>query len=212
MNLLAAAAWAAIGLLVPACALAQSLGPFTSAQILPVNARSAGIYLSASESATGLTSQLRMSFYPGIDFGFQGGFSRLEIEGGDKTLLQVGADLRFGTLKAADGAAVDLALGGGFGIDVGDDYNLLTVGPMVFLSRTLPVGASGSFAPYAVSGVSFSTASSGGDSRTDVHVPVNLGAEYRPNAVFSIAAEVQMRLANRFRDDFGFGVGINVPF
>jgi hypothetical protein len=41
---------------------------------------------------------------------------------------------------------------------------------------------------------------------------VNLGLEYRPNAVFSVAAEMQMRIANRFRDDFGFGIGVNVPF
>lgn len=203
---------AAIGVLLPVCAHAQSLGPYTSAEILPINARSAGLYVSASESVTGLTSQLRLSFYPGIDFGFQGGFSRLEFGGGDKTLLQVGADIRFGAMKASEGAPLDFSIGGGFGIDVGDDYNLLSVGPMAFLSRTFPAGASGSIAPYAVTGVSFSTASAGSDHRTDVHVPVNLGAEYRPNPVFSVAAEMQLRFANRFRDDFGFGVGVNFPF
>jgi len=82
---------------------------------------------------------------------------------------------------------------------------------MAFVSRSFPAG-SGSIAPYAVSGVAFSTASAGPEHRTDVHVPVNLGAEYRPNAVFSVAAELQMRIANRFRDDFGFGIGVNVPF
>jgi len=211
VNRLRLAAIAATFVLSPACAVAQSLGPYTTAQILPVDSRSAGLYLNASTSTTGLTSQLRLSFYPGIDFGFQGGFTRLEFDDGDKTLLEVGADLRFGTLKASQGAPVDLSLGGGFSIDVGDDYNLLSVGPMAFLSRTFPAGA-GSIAPYAVSGLSFSTASSGGEHRTDVHVPINLGAEYRPNTVFSVAAEVQMRIANRFRDDFGFGVGVNVPF
>lgn len=190
---------------------AQSLGPFTRAEILPVDAREAGIYVNASESATGILSQLRLSFYPGIDFGFQGGLSRLEFVDGDKTLLQVGADLRFGTMRAAAGAPFDFALGGGFAIDVGDDYNLLTLGPMAFLSRTFPVGG-GSISPYAVTGVSFSTASIGPDNRTDVQVPLNLGAEYRPNPVFGVAAELQLRLANRFRDDAGFAAGVTFPF
>lgn len=207
----ARAAFAALLALLPLPAAAQSLGPFTRAEILPVDARSAGVYLNLSESATGLASQLRLSFYPGIDFGFQGGLTRLEFAEGDKTLLQVGADLRFGVLRSSEGAGLDLALGGGFGIDVGDDYNLLSVGPMVFVSRSLAAG-SGTFAPYAVSGVSFSTASAGPDHRTDVHVPVNLGAEYRPNAVFALAAELQLRLANRFRDDIGFGAGVTIPF
>ena len=212
MNRLRLAALAAIGVVLPACAQAQSLGPYTSAEILPVDARSAGLYVSASESVTGLTTQLRMSFYPGIDFGFQGGFSRLEFVDGDKTLLQVGADVRFGTMKAAQGAPVDFSIGGGFGIDVGDDYNLLSVGPMAFLSRSFPAGAGGSSVPYAVAGVSFATASAGPENRTNVHVPINLGAEYRPNPVFSVAAEMQLRFANRFRDDIGFGVGVNFPF
>lgn len=211
MRKLRVAALAALGILFPVLAHAQSPGPFTRAEILPVDGRAAGVYLNASESLTGLMSQLRLSFYPGIDFGFQGGFSRVEFVGGDRTLLQVGADIRFGVLKASQGAPIDFALGGGFGIDVGDDTNLLSLGPMAFASRTFPAGA-GSISPYAVTGISFSTASIGSEDRTDVHVPINLGVEYRPNAVFAVAAELQLRLENRFRDDVGLGAGVTFPF
>src|SRR6266487_2848480 len=46
-------------------ARAQSHGPYTSAEILPMNGHVAGAYLQTSDSAVGVLSQLRLSFYPG---------------------------------------------------------------------------------------------------------------------------------------------------
>jgi len=212
VNKLGLLALAAIGIGFPSGAGAQSFGPYSSARILPVEGRSAGFYLTGSESNTGLMSQLRLSFYPGVDFGFQGGLARLESSGSDRTLVQVGADVRIGVAQMASGAPFDLALGGGFGIDTGDDYSVLSLGPMAFASRSFPAGASGSLAPYTVAGVAFSSASAGGENRSEVTLPVNLGLEFRPHTALSITSELQVRLASRYRDDFGLGIGVAFAF
>src|SRR5258705_6644118 len=56
-------------------AFAQVPGQFTGAEILPVNAHMYGGYLVASNNVVGGLAQLRLSFYPGVDFGFQGGLA-----------------------------------------------------------------------------------------------------------------------------------------
>jgi hypothetical protein len=198
--------------LVPALARAQSLGPFTSAEILPAYGHAAGVYLQGSDSNTGLLSQLRLSFYPGVDFGFQGGFLRQDSGGDNRTLLQVGADVRCAVLRASQGSIVDLALGGGFGINTGDGFSLLDIGPMAFVSRSFPMGQQGSVTPYAVAGLSFGTSNVNSDHRTDFSAPVNLGVEFKPSTAMSLAAEIQFRPAQDYRDDIGLALGVTFPF
>ena len=83
------------GMLLPATAGAQAFGQFTAAQTLPVNGHLAGGYIQSSSSQLGVLGQLRLSFYPGVDFGFQGGFSRHDYAGGDRTTLSLGTDLKY---------------------------------------------------------------------------------------------------------------------
>src|SRR4029077_6858714 len=52
-------------------AAAQVWGQYTSAETVPVNGHMFGGYLHASSNFLGLLAQLRLSFYPNVDFGFQ---------------------------------------------------------------------------------------------------------------------------------------------
>ena len=78
---------------------AQSLGPWTGAEIMPSGGHAGGVYLDTGDDAIGALGQLRMSFYPNVDFGFQGGLSRLDQSAGDRTVVRVGGDLRAGLLR-----------------------------------------------------------------------------------------------------------------
>jgi hypothetical protein len=203
---------AAASLVACGIARAQSPGPFTTAQILPVNGHVAGGYLQTSDSEIGLLSQLRLSFYPGVDFGFQGGFSRLDDGSSNMGVLRIGADVRFGVARTSQGSKVDFALGGGFGVDVGDSYTLLTVGPTAYASVPFSVGSSSTLSPYAVTGISFNHGSVSDVNHNDFTVPINLGLEFRPSTAMALALELQLRPADRFRDDVGLAFGVNLPF
>ena len=203
---------AAALLAVCGVARAQSPGPFTSAQILPVNAHVAGGYLTTSDSEIGLLSQLRLSFYPGVDFGFQGGFSRVDAGSSNTGVMRVGADVRFGLARTTQSAPVDFALGGGFGVDVGDKYTLLTIGPTAYVSYPFAVGSGATLSPYGVAGLSFNHGSSGDVQHDQFTVPMNLGMEFRPSTAMSLALELQLRPGDHYRDDVGLGFGINLPF
>ena len=59
--------------LMPGLAWAQVFGQYTGANPLEPNQHLFGAYLHTSDSVLGAVGQLRLSFFPGIDFGFQGG-------------------------------------------------------------------------------------------------------------------------------------------
>jgi hypothetical protein len=203
----------ALALMLPAVASAQSPGPFTTAEILPANGHSFGAYLVSGDNVLGLLSQLRLSFYPGVDFGFQGGLARYDVPGGsDRTVLRVGTDVRLGLLTAGRDADVDLALGGGLSIQAGDDFGEFTLGPSVVASRAFPLGSSGAIAPYGQLGIAYSSLDAGPVNDTDVWLPLHFGAEIRPNPYLRVVADVEFRLNNDFGDDWGFTAGVNLPF
>lgn len=203
---------AAASFLACGIAHAQSPGPFTTAQILPVNGHFAGGYLKTSDSEISLLSQLRLSFYPGIDFGFQGGFSRLDGGSSSTGALRIGSDVRFGLARTSQGAKVDFALGGGFGVDVGDSYTLLSVGPTAYASVPFAVGGRATLSPYAVTGISFNHANVSNVNHNQVTIPINLGLELRPSTAMALALELQLRPADDYRDDVGLAFGVNLPF
>ena len=109
---------------------AQVFGQYTPAEILPVNARLGGAYVNFSEDVVGALGQLRLSFYPNVDFGFQGGLARLDLRTTTKTSLRLGADVRFGVAKATAGRPVDVAVGGGLGVETSDNYSVFRIGPV----------------------------------------------------------------------------------
>ncbi|HYM81108.1 MAG TPA: hypothetical protein VEY91_06820 [Candidatus Limnocylindria bacterium] len=205
-----AAALAALGLFATP-ARAQVFGQFVPADPLPVNGHMFGGYLHASESVVGLLAQLRMSFYPNMDFGFHGGLTRVDLAGSDKTTLRVGTDLKVQVARVDQGLPVDIAIGGALSLENGDDFNVLSLGPSIIASRPLNAGGT-ALVPYGSVGLFYSSLDIGTRDATDVAFPIRLGAEFRVASEFRIIGELQLLLEDEFNDDIGFVTGVNLPF
>jgi hypothetical protein len=193
-------------------ARAQTFGQFGGADALPVNARLFGGYLHANDAVVGALAQLRLSFYPGVDFGFQGGLARTDAPGGDKTTLRIGGDVKGQVASAAESGVADMAVGGHLGIDIGDGYNVLRLGPTLFASRVLPLGEGGGVVPYGSLGLTFSRLSVGDFDDSDFSFPLRLGTEFRVNPAFRFLAELQVNISDQADDDLGIAAGVNLPF
>jgi len=199
--------------LVPAdAARAQVFGQYTPAEILPVNARLGGAYVNFSQDVVGVLGQLRLSFYPNMDFGFQGGLQRLDLGTTTKTSLRLGADVRFGVMAAAAGRPVDIAVGAGLGVETSDKYSVFKIGPSVVASHTFPFSSSSSVVPYAGAMLCFTSWDAEPATGTDTSLPVRLGAELRAIPGMRLTAEFQLRLADEFDDRTGFSAGVDFPF
>jgi hypothetical protein len=202
----------AAALALPASAAeAQVWGQYAGAETVPMNGHVFGAYLNASENVVGLTAQLRLSFYPNVDFGFLGGLDRVSFGTEDRTLLRLGTDFKVLAARRDAGAPFDLGLGGALGVESGDDWQLITVGPQAVASRlvggpergaTLFLGASFLFTNIDV----------GDNSSTDFSVPLRAGAEWRVAPDVRATGELQLRLGDDFNDDVGFSLGVNLPF
>ena len=198
-------------LLAASAAHAQLPSTYTGAAILPVDNHVFGAYVPISTNAVGALAQLRLSFLTGVDFGFQGGLSRLDRSAGSKTVIRLGTDVKFAVAHASEGRPLDMAIGGGLGVFAGDHYNILTVGPTFVLSRTWQSG-SGSFTPYAGTGLAISTIDVGNFSDNDFAIPFRFGAEVgiTPNA--RLVGEFTVKAGSSFGDDTEFVLGANLPF
>lgn len=195
--------------LVPtSAAQAQVQGQFTGAEPVPVSGHLFGAYLHASENFFGLLAQLRLSFYPDLDFGFQGGLTRVEVGTEDFTTVRVGGDLRYLVMRDRP---LDVAIGGTLGVETGDDISVLTLGPSVVLSRTFQIGAGG-VTPYGSMGIFFSNADVLGSQSADFSVPFRFGAEFRLSPEVRLIGELQLRASDNVNDDVGFATGVNLPF
>lgn len=188
---------------------AQVYGQYTSAEIVPVNSHMFGGYVHASNDFLGLLAQLRLSFYPNVDFGFQGGLTRISLVGGDVTSLRVGGDLK---AQVAHSSAGDIAIGGALGIETGDHLHVLTVGPTVVASRTFGTASGAGITPYGGLGMLFSNVEIGDRQFTDFSLPFRAGAEFRLAPEVRLCAELQLRVSDEVNDDFGFVTGVNLPF
>lgn len=210
--ILAAALILAVLLAFAPAAGAQVFGQFTGADVIAVNGHETGAYLVASDNVLGLLGQLRMSFYPGVDFGFQGGLSRLQYGNSDRTLVRLGGDFKIATARASESFPVDLALGGAIGIETSDNYHVLTIMPQAVASHAYPVGQSMSVTPYLGTGLSIRNVDAGPTKDNSLSVPLRLGADMRVMTGVRIAAELQLNIANSFGDNVGFLTGVNLPF
>ena len=193
-------------------ARAQVFGQFTPAEILPVNSRLGGAYLNVSRDVVGALGQLRLSFYPNVDFGFQGGLSRLDLGATTKTSLRLAADVRFGVVKAGAGQPVDVAVGGGLGVETSDKYSVFRIGPSVVASHTFPFSSRSSVAPYVGAMLSFANSNVGDNSTTHFSLPIRVGAELRAIPGVHLVGEVQLRAGSDTDNHAGFSVGVNLPF
>lgn len=212
MKRLCAIALAAAGIAVALPARAQTFGQFTSAEILPTNGRLFGAYVVASESVASLLGHLRLSFYPGIDFGFQGGLSRQDFPSGDRTTLRLGTDFKVGVRQQSESMPVAISVGGGLSVETGDNFSVLSLGPMAVVSHAFPTSERTSITPYAGLGMAFTNIDVGDTSDNDVSFPLRVGAEFGVMPGMSLMGEMQFNLSDSFGDDFGFSAGVNMPF
>lgn len=210
MNRIRLAVIAAVLFAAPA-ARAQLPSTYSGATVLPVNTHVFGAYVPLSSNAVGALAQLRLSFLPGVDFGFQGGLSRLDRSAGSKTLIRLGTDVKVMLTHAGDGRAVDMAIGGGLGIFAGDNYNLLSIGPTFVVSRTWQ-SSSTSFTPYAGAGLAITTVNVGDTNNNDFSLPLRFGAELGISPAARLVGEFTKRIGSDFGDDSEFALGVNLPF
>lgn len=191
---------------------AQIFGQLSAAEPIPTDARLVGAYLQTSENQVGVLGQLRLSFYPNIDFGFQGGLTRVDYVGGDRSLAQLGADVRFGLGQQAQGRLLSSSIDGAIALESGDDYHTLTLGVIGAVSHRFPMGQNSAATPYAGLGVGFQNAEISDDDKSDMYVPLRLGASFKIGAVVDAITELQFRLSDDVNDDFGLLFGANFPF
>ena len=199
------------GLLLATRAEAQLPSPYSGATTLPVNGHVVGGYLTLSENLVGLVGQLRLSFYPGVDFGFQGGLARMDRDAGNRTTVQLGTDGKVSLLRSTDSQPFDIAAGGGLGVRIGDNFSVLSLGPTVVASRSWHRGETGEISPYAGLGFSFSSLS-GDRKETDFAMPIRVGSEFGISPVARLVAEFEFRLGDDINDDVAFSAGVNLPF
>ncbi len=212
-NPVAALAVLAALLAVPP-ASAQVFGQYTGGAVVPPEGRMFGAYLNLSEHVVGGLAQLRLSFYPSLDFGFQGGLSRIDPGPGSttRTVLRLGTDLRWQLGTQDPTMPVDLAAGACLGVETADNFKVITLGPSVVASRTLGGPEGATFVPYGSVGMLFASRDAFGVNDSDISVPFRLGLEARLAPEFRLIAELQLYLADRYNDDVGFVTGVNLPF
>ena len=211
-RILGAAALLAAALLNPVSATAQVFGQLNSAEVLALNGHQAGFYLDAGDNTLGGLAQLRLSLYPGIDFGFQGGLARVTWQGADRTTLRLGSDLRAAIAHSGEGFPFDIAVGGGLGVETSDNYHVLTLMPSAVMSHSYGVGQNGSISPYLGLGISFANVDAGTTQQTFLSLPLRLGAEFHVMPGMSLSAEMRIPIGDGFNDSFGLITGVNLPF
>ncbi|MBI1798769.1 MAG: hypothetical protein HYR73_03695 [Candidatus Eisenbacteria bacterium] len=193
-------------------ALAQATGQYTGAEVLPAGSHLFGGYLDASNDVVGLIAQLRLSFYPGVDFGFQGGPARISDGGSTRGTVRLGTDFKVAAHRARADAPLDVAMGGMLAVETGDNFSVLSLGPTVVVSRGFHSDRPGGVTPYASASLLYSNIDAPSQNGSDVSCPLRFGAEIIATPLAKIVVEVEFRLADDFRDPTNFIVGVNLPF
>ena len=177
-----------------------------------MNSHLAGAYLSFTGSEAALLGQLRLSFYPNVDFGFQGGLGRVDVARDTRTSVKLGGDLKGLVMRHNETNPLDLSLGAAIGIETAEDFTLLGVGPGIVASRQVVLANQQVLVPYVGVSLLFSRIDQKGVNLTDVSLPLRFGAEYRANAGVSLVGEVGVAVSDAIRDDLKFTLGANFPF
>jgi hypothetical protein len=209
---LATALLAGLLAIIAPAAHAQVSGQYSGAETLPVNGHLFGGYLNGSDSVVGLTAQLRLSFYPNVDFGFQGGLNRINYVGGNRTTVHLGADLKILARRGTSASPVDFAIGGAIRVETGDNFSELSVGPDAVASLTPRADGGSKIIPFVGLQLLFSNVDASSTHLSDLSVPVRIGAELRAIPDVHLTAELQLRLSDDFNDNVGFSAGVNLPF
>lgn len=201
---------AAAGLAAASPALAQVHGTFTEARVVPVNGRLGGAYLQFDPHSATLMGQLRLSFYPNLDFGFLGGLSRIDVNNNTRTSVRLGGDFRGQLMTQSDSYPVNITLGAGLGLESADNFTILSVGPTAGVSRSLDYA--NQWIAYGGASLLLSRVDLGSGNDTDTSFPLRVGLEFHPNPDIRLLSEIQLAVSDEIRDDFSFTVGVLFPF
>lgn len=206
-------AMAALALALAAAPVgAQVFGQLTPAQPIPLDTRLGGAFLSFTKSESELLGQLRMSFHPGVDFGFQGGLSRVSVNDVNRTSVQLGGDVKAQVVRMGPSSPLDFSIGATIGVNSADDFTVLSVGPTVVLSRPVKLDERATLTPFAGAALLFSRSDLAVGNTNDVAVPIRFGAEYTPLPDFRLVAALQIGVSDEIRDDLKITLGANFPF
>jgi len=200
----------AVSLLAAAPALAQVHGAFSEARVVPVNGRLGGAYVQFDKSSATLMGQLRLSFYPNIDFGFLGGLSRIDVNRNTRTSVRLAGDFRGQIATQGPAFPVNLSLGAAIGVESADDFTILSVGPTAVVSRQLD--PDGKWFGYGGASLLLSRDEISSQRKTDTSIPLRAGVEFFPNPDLRLLAEGQLAVSDDIRDDFSFTLGVLLPF
>ena len=202
----------AAGMLATQAASAQVFGQLGGARPLDMNSRLFGAYAGFSKSESELFAQLRLSFYPGVDFGFQGGLSRVSVNDHSRTTVKLGGDFKAAVLRASESSPIDLSLGAALGVSSAEDFNLLGVGPEIVASRTWATGTGSNLTAYSGLVLLFTRSDLGTSNNNDVSVPIRFGLSFEPNQDLRLLAEVTVAASDQINDDLKLTLGANFPF
>ena len=202
-------------LLLAACArpaAAQVAGQFGGATPIAVDSHVFGGYVGLAQHQYQVQTQLRLSFYPGIDFGFQGGMHHFAETGSERNAIELGGDVRTLVARRGKSSLFDVSLGGAIAVSSADHYNVLSVGPTMGLSRTIKLSAGAEFVPYGGAALFYSRSDIGSENTTDISLPLRFGMEYRPNAGVRTELEFQVPLSDATGTHPKIMLGANFPF
>jgi hypothetical protein len=108
-------------------------------------------------------------------------------------------------------SSYQISAGGALGVETGDNFSVLTLGPTAVVSRRFPVG-SGAITPYGGLGLLFSNLDVLDQQDTDFSVQFRFGAEFELAPELKIVTEIQLRASDQVNDDFSIATGVNLPF
>src|SRR5262249_35116920 len=161
-------------------ALAQVHGIFNDAKVVPVNGHLGGAYLQFDQSSAALMGQLRLSFYPNLDFGFLGGLSRIDVNDNTQTTVRLSGDFRGQIFTQSANFPVNMTLGAALGVETADDFTILSLGPTAVASRQLDSRAQ--WVGYGGASILISRLSrSNNGSTTDTPLPLRAGPAFLPH-------------------------------
>jgi hypothetical protein len=202
----------AVFVLTPGLARAQVFGQYTGATPLDPNRHLFGAYLHASDSLLGAMGQLRLSFYPGIDFGFQGGLAQLHLSEGDRTTIRFGTDIKAAVAKPGASTPFAVAMGVGLGVEVSDQLSSITLAPSAVASQDCVLGGTVNVTPYAGAAIAFTRRSLDSHDENDVTLPVRLGSEVDLGSSARFVFELQLLFGNDFGDSYQIVSGVHFAF
>lgn len=191
---------------------AQVAGQFGGAAPIAVDTRVFGGYLGVAQHQFEGLAQLRLSFYPGVDFGFQGGVHHYGESGVSRNAIEIGGDVRTIVTRQGPSTPCDVSLGGAIEVSSADHYNLLSVGPTVAASRRYAPHVGSEFVPYAGAALLYSRTDVGIANSTDVSLPLRFGLEYGPNPSVRTVLELQLPLSDNQGSHPKLIFGANFPF